>query len=234
MENPQSRTIADVFNILDCWRHLPKYRLEPQLAPFFALFLPDILSAKFKVQIHPIVIPEFPLRIRTLKENASCASKSCKLKSSNAGDNQSYNVDYVAFSRDQSASFLVELKSDLGSVVPGQKCYLKQAVATGIGPLIDGIDKIQEASDKKGKYKHLRHRILELDLKGRKSKDSVVYIQPERDDKNYEECFEYIYFNDVANVVQGCSELGAIFANYLRQWTAPAGERNPEDIAHYR
>ena len=62
----QSRTIADVFNLLDRWRHLPAYRLEPRVAPFFALFLRDVLSTRFGIQLHDIVIPEFPLRIGTL------------------------------------------------------------------------------------------------------------------------------------------------------------------------
>ena len=66
-----SRTVAHLFNILDSWRHLPGYRLEGRLAPFFELFLLDMLGKCLDVELHPVVIPEFPLRKGTLDgENA--------------------------------------------------------------------------------------------------------------------------------------------------------------------
>ena len=60
MSANESRTIADVFNLLDRWRHLPAYRLEPRVAPFFALFLRDV--------------PERPLRRRTARRRYSGVS----------------------------------------------------------------------------------------------------------------------------------------------------------------
>ena len=236
MENPQSRTIADVFSMLDCWRHLPKYRLEPQVAPFFALFLSDVFrqNKKLDVEIHPIVIPEFPLRIGTLRDKCCCQEPNCPLRNG-AHPNQSYNVDYFVLSQSRTKAFLVELKTDMGSIVADQQCYLKRAAEVGIGPLIEGVTEISKNSRKGQKYVHLQHRLSKLGFCGNVKKCGVIYVQPEQPKDNERvESFTYIDFEDVADVVQGCGELGAIFANYLRQWTDPAGERKPEQITHYR
>ena len=48
----KSRTVAQMFNILDAWRHLPGYRLEGRLAPFFELFLQDVLGESLKDELH--------------------------------------------------------------------------------------------------------------------------------------------------------------------------------------
>ena len=269
MEKPQSRTIADVFNILDCWRHLPAYRLELQVAPFFALFLGDVLRWKFGVEMHPIVIPEFPLKVDTLAKECCGQEQKCPAKNG-AHPNQSYNVDYVAFSQDLATAYLVELKTDMGSLNTKQQCYLHKAASTCIRHLICGAIEISKNTAKptRTKYIHLLHRFSKLGLvdipnsqdlyhltfptpqRGDKWLEAlkqvvptvgqkwperkVVYIQPQKDKRNDKDDFEYIYFSDVANVVQGHGELGVLFANYLRAWTAPAGERNPEEIAHYR
>ena len=66
---------------------------------------------KFGKEIHPVVIPEFPLRRKTSK----------------AGENQSKNVDYVAFSENMDVFYLVELKTDMGSIVREQEDYLLEA-----------------------------------------------------------------------------------------------------------
>ena len=42
--------------------------------------------------------------------------------------------------------------------------------------------------------------------------------------------FEHIYFEEVANIVERRGDLGALFANYLRQWTKIAGTKDPRDI----
>ena len=42
-KNNESPTIERVFELLDKWRHLPTYWLEPRADIFFALFLPEVL-----------------------------------------------------------------------------------------------------------------------------------------------------------------------------------------------
>ena len=243
MENPQSRTIADVFNILDCWRHLPKFRLEPQIAPFFSLFLGDVFreNKKLDVEIHPIVIPEFLLKVDVLAEESTsvcCKKHTCPFNPKPACSNRSYNVDYLVLSQCGTKVFLVELKTDMESVRDEQNCYLKRACSAGIGSLVCGVREIRKTTEKKKKYEHLLHRLSKLGFCGNVKEGAkeckVVYIQPHKDGKKDNSDFKYIYFNDVADVVQGHGELGVLFANYLRAWTEPAGERNPAKIAHYR
>ena len=89
-------TIYDLFNLLDDWRHLPKYQLERRADLFFALFLPDVLEQHCDTPINPLIIPEFPLK--------KCAN------------NGSNNVDYFALSADGKRAFFVELKTEMRSV----------------------------------------------------------------------------------------------------------------------
>ena len=239
----ESRTMVDVFTLLDEWRHLPAYRLEPNLAPFFGLFLRDVLTARFGVPMHRIVIPEFPLRKGTLSGDGS------------NGSNQSQKVDYLAFSEDLTTAYFVELKTDMGSVREEQNEYLEKARHVPLRELVAGVICICKATDTKWKYCHLLFLLSELGLvtppkpkeedktkvgdpsfdwrsafkgvtpteAGSKTKVKVVFIQP-RDDN-----FEHIDFPAVADTVQKTGDLGCMFANYLRQWTEEAGLRNPRE-----
>ena len=240
----KSRTVAQMFNILDAWRHLPGYRLEGRLAPFFELFLQDVLGECLKDELHPaglhpVVIPEFPLRKGTLD--------------SDNDSNQSYNVDYVAFSKNRQKVFLVELKTDMGSRRPEQDEYLLDARQKPFRCFVLGTMQLARASKQKPKYLHLMHLLSNLELvsienaanlyhrtypkprsgwnkafdgvqlvgswESEDTKSKVVYIQPEckRDDPDHGT--RYIGFSEVADTVQQRGKLGYLFANYLRQWT---------------
>ena len=121
----ESPTVGDVFELLNRWRHLPFYSLETRAAPFFALFLRDVLQAKFGTEIHETVIPEFPLRIGTLHDDERNLSK---------------NVDYVAFSKDERTVYLVELKTDMDSKRDEQDDYLSKARdEIEFGRLVEGV-----------------------------------------------------------------------------------------------
>ena len=249
-----SRTVAHMFNILDAWRHLPGYRLEGRLAPFFELFLHDVLGECLGVELHPVVIPEFPLRKGTLD--------------SDNDSNQSYNVDYVAFSkkkaRKRKTVFLIELKTDMSSIDGDQKRYLCKARKMGLRPLVDGIIEICKATDYRMKYAHLLQVLASLELvsicepeklyQAAQSRTTwrdalksglvstnvdeirqcirVIYIQPrkpncETSETESDQDFKYIDFEDVADIVQRFGDLGCIFANFLRQWTKDPGWQAP-------
>lgn len=252
----ESPAVGDVFELLNRWRHLPFYSLETRAAPFFAIFLPDVLSEALDVEMHQTVIPEFPLRIGTLKHNDS---------------NLSYNVDYVAFAKDKSKAYLVELKTDMGSKRGEQDKYLCKARDIEFGCLVKGVRelaKVRRPSNKRRKYFHLLHLLfapgssllttpgsphldehqfrkgmtrwpssvdqLEIDPTSFK-KTRVVFIQPKADPKRTNDTkkkydFNYIYFDQVADIVQRHGNLGCIFANFLRQWVEEAGSPNPNCI----
>ena len=248
-----SRTVAHLFNMMDGWRHLPGYRLEGRLAPFFELFLLDVLCERLGVELHPVVIPEFPLRKGTLF--------SCKdLKK----PNQSYKVDYVAFSKCCKTAFLVELKTDMNSIDKDQEEYLRLARdKRKFGMFVEGVVKIFDATKHKPKYAHLLHRLGKLELvripnrnglyektisfplpdwveafdrvepavEGKLKCTRVIYIQPR--ERKPKQDFEYIYFEDVAAIVQRFGDLGCIFANYLRQWTENPGRQAPRTAADW-
>lgn len=150
----KSPTVGDVFDLLNRWRHLPFYSLETRAAPFFAVFLRDVLGDALDVEMHQTVIPEFPLRIGCLY-----TEKERKELDPKPGRNQSFNVDYVAFTKNMSTAYLVELKTDLRSKRLKQDGYLCQAENTGFSQLVRGVRPLAKASSSKQKYVHLLHEL---------------------------------------------------------------------------
>ena len=241
MTDSNTPTVSDVFKLLNRWRHLPGYPLEGRSAPFFALFLRDILRDRFG-EMHDVVIPEFPLRQGTLDSGDS---------------NLSYNVDYVAFSKDKGTAYLVELKTDMDSKRPKQEEYLCKARKVPFSSLVEGVRELAKGSDKKQKYVHLLHRLSEAELVSKcdelygKSfpkcvpgwtkaikklqferkcwKTKVVFIQPEKG-KSASCAFEYIYFGEVANIVKQHGDLGSTFAKFLKQWIEEPGSVDPKTL----
>ena len=259
MADGNSPTTSSVFDLLNQWRHLPSYSLETRAAPFFAVFLRDVLSAHFGEDVHETLIPEFPLRVGTLYKKEELE----EMKSKPSPD-QSYNVDYLAFGQDGKTAYLVELKTDLDSVRPEQIKYLRAAkqVANrdGFFCLVEGVKQVAKKSDKKQKYVHLLHRLADNGLNLVDVPDNlydksfpkvtrgwtdaldkqkvtpeaisearVVFVQPAAHGRNHPE-FDYIYFNKVADAVQSRGDLGCMFANHLRQWTEPAGSLDPRNF----
>ena len=260
MESDTSQTIADAFRLMDDWRHLPAYRLQARADPFFALYLRDVLSQHLNLELHPVVIPEFPLRAGSLYGEDKLARLREK-KGTAPRDNQSYNVDYVAFSHDCETAFLVELKTDMSSIDYAQECYLRCARDRNLGPLVEGVVTICKDSRKRRKYVHLLHLLANLGLVSIEEREAlyrktfptpqsgwsnvfdcvkatvdgklkctqIIYIQP-RESKKPKKDLEYIYFDDVADIVQPLGDLGRIFADYLRQWKCDPGKREPRDM----
>lgn len=146
MQSDNLEEIKHTFEYLDKSRHLPSFRLEPHAAAFFALSLPQILSNYLGYKIHKTIIPEFPIRKGTIEPPAAPSKH-----------NQSFKVDYVAFTQDGSTAFLVELKTDMTSKKKAKKqpWYLDRAKKTGFRGLFEGVKLLAEASTEKQKYAHL-------------------------------------------------------------------------------
>lgn len=233
MTNDKNPTMSQILNLLNDWRHLPFYSLERRSAPFFAVFIREVLSNQFDREMHEILVPEFPLRIGALY-----IEEERKRLRPVPSPGQSYNVDYVAFAKDKSMAYLVELKTDLSSLRPKQSEYLCRARKRGLLRLVEGVIQLAQDSKKyKSKYAHLLYRLSApgIDLVPIRSPDQnfpdtkVVFIQP-KEHKSDRQDFEHIYFKEVANIVEPQGDLGALFANCLRQWTTAAGSRDPKDI----
>jgi len=107
--------VAALFDCLDAWRNLPAYQLERRADIFFGLFLPLALDHYLKprdISVDPHIIPEFPL--------------------GQSDTNRSDKADFFAVSRDRERAFLIELKTDMGSLRDSQEDYLNRAVARGL------------------------------------------------------------------------------------------------------
>ncbi len=72
---------------------------------------------------------------------------------------------------------------------------------------------------------------------GKLEHTQVIYIQPYKDKpgrttSESNEGFKYIYFEDVAKIVQCFGDLGSDFAHYLRKWSEDPGLCDPRTVAH--
>ena len=231
--------MAALFDLLDQWRHLPSYRLEPRADAIFGLFLPHALDrhlASRGIAIDPRIIPEFPL---------------------GQGDTKrSDKVDFFAVSRNREHAFLVELKTDMGSLRDTQENYLSRAVERGLAALLRDIRSMAKARNPQArrKYFHLLKAIAELDLMilpgelQNRVYDSprgvygcidriripstlpdieVIHVLP--DTVEGKDCID---FENFATIAEDRGEIGKRFAASLRSWSAiEAGDRWPDSAS---
>ena len=233
-------TIDHVFNLLDNWRHLPKYQLERRADIYFAMFLADVLKEHCGTSINPIIIPEFPLK----KDN-----------------NQSDNPDYFALSADCKRAFLVELKTDMTSLKEGQASYLASAAKKDLHAILSGLKSIiintsgdaEKKMQNRRKYFHLFEDLEALGLiqlpsglkdliihndnhRGLKSlvdkvnvacsalTPEIIYIlpkEPDLDKQPYLTGIEIITFEKFANIAKDQGPVGNRFAESLMKWVDP-------------
>ena len=231
--------IATLFDLLDQWRHLPSYRLEPRADAVFGLFLPHALDrhlASREIAVDPRIIPEFPL---------------------GQGDTKRSNkADFFAVSRNRKHAFLVELKTDMGSLRDTQENYLSRAVERGLAAVLRDIRSMAKARNPQArrKYFHLVKAIAELDLMipprelQNRIYDSprgvygyidriripstlpdieVIHVLP--DTLEGKDCIDFERF---ATVAEDRGEIGKRFAASLRSWSAiEAGDRWPDSVS---
>lgn len=130
--------IDSLFDRMDAWRHFPNYQLERRADIFFALYLPEVLEARFGFPLSTELIPEFPVRIGTIYEGCS--------------SDKSYKIDYLALSTEVDQAVFVELKTDGRSKRPEQDKYLEAVQNTGLVRLLYGLLDIFRATNAKRKY----------------------------------------------------------------------------------
>jgi hypothetical protein len=137
--------MVEVLDRMDAWRHLPNYQLERRADVFFSLYLAEVLGAKLGFAVRPELVPEFPVRISTIRPDDPDGDKSCK-------------IDYLALSAANDKAVFVELKTDGQSRRGKQDEYLLAAQAAGLSSLLEGLRDIFRATNSKRKY----FRLLEL------------------------------------------------------------------------
>lgn len=233
--------IETLMGLLDRWRHFASYPLEPRADALFALFLPVVFEKRLKVEIHPEVIPQFPLK-KVGKKNLT------------------EKVDYFALSKCGKQAFLIEVKTDMDSWRENQYKYLKSAKERGMARILCELKQIAKCPGKpkyRRKYFHILHLLSQIGLveltdgleckmysenpRGVSSlideikiiqspELEIVYVQPRciQTCDNETHC---ISFADFADTIKGHGNFGALFARYLRTWAQyDAGQIPPSRV----
>lgn len=191
------------------------------------------------------VIPEFPIRYGTLGS-----------KTGNGRGNQSFNVDFSVWDRERRRVFLVELKTDMGSLSPDQLKRMVQARDhDNFNDFVDGIIRIALATKERRKYAQLIWRLHEvgamcvpcgfrkLRMEGdrpglgaggvlKDCRATGTYVDSELVlvspcTSAASKCFHCIDFCQYADAIQGTGELENTLAEYVRRWRGRAGRTNP-------
>ena len=234
------KQIDTLFDRMDAWRHLPSYQLERRADLFFSLYLPEVLEAKLGFPVQTQIVPEFPVRIKTIYPGHPT--------------NQSYKIDYFALSADSKKAIFVELKTEGKSRRDKQDKYLKAAGNKRLPTLLDGVLDIFQETRSKRKYfcllkslesmKLLRipedlKKIMSLPrLQGvtkmsraikittRKIKPLIVYVQP-NNVRSKGNRSRIITFADFRAVVKKHKDpVSKRFAQSLSEWASiQAGEK---------
>ena len=246
-------TNNDVFELLHTWRHLPFYPLEPRVTVYFAVFLRDILCDHCGIDIQEAVIPEFPLLINS--NDYETGSEETKLIDYVAFSKDKQIVYLIELKTDLDSVTVEQTEHfqnarlqpfpQLVSAVKrrAMKANKKQKYVHLLHQLAQpgleivstrALDVVKEYSFPKVKRGYTKA-VDDLQINDEYfSKTIVVYIQPkpESDVKPVNENgFKYIFFEDVAKIVENKGDLGTLFANYLRQWTSEAGSDYPSDVS---
>ena len=209
---------------LDDWRNLPKYQMERRVDLFFGLVIRQIVAGHLGYdleRIHPLVIPEFPFRYN---ENGT-------------DTNHTVNFDYVLFSGDLTTMYIVELKTDPDSYRDEQEKYLIEAAKAGFTEIIDGIDKVMDATatNKRGKYNYLRGLLAREGLVSeegplaalKQPTIELLYLGPLPRKRDTAERLKgkFIELRVAADILTNTGGVVECrFAEFLREWeNAPAG-----------
>jgi hypothetical protein len=217
MQNNTAELIDKLFTHLDVWRLLPAYQLERRADIFFAIYLDEIIKAKFNDTID-LIIPEFPVRVGDISEKVPEL-------------NRSFKIDYVAICESVRKVLLIELKTDSDSRRDKQDWYLSKVKENNIKKLIDGLIKIYCATTQKKKYNNLidvlvKHGWVKTGEKiplniCEDYEVEIIYIQPQNPDnlKNV------ISFTEIASILSSKEDdLTKRFVKSLNDWTI-----NPND-----
>jgi hypothetical protein len=196
------------FNILMDWKKLPAYKLEPRIDSFIGYYLTELISHYKRNRIIDI-IPEFPIRKKTVFETFS--------------GERSFKVDFLAISNDN-PNYLVEFKTDLYSRRKKQDEYLFKAQEKKLGALINGIKYIYKATAYKNKYDHLINKLKQLSLIndnlefiGKNEEIEIIYIQPSND-KNENNIIDFKQISSYLNNRDNIDIFEKELSNALLEW----------------
>lgn len=218
-----TKAVEKMLENLDDWRHLPKYQLERRADLFFGLFVRDVVASHLNIELNEIIIPEFPYK-------------------NNVSRYTTVNFDYVLFSKETKTAYILELKTDSGSVDDEQLAYLKLAkdTETGLNAIVSDIIDVADNSRHDSKYGCLLNKFKELQLVEKDAATGkfkmnpnnfsieILYLSPQLSEKSRSKVLDVvgndkeahiISFNKAADILEITG--GAVechFAAYLRRW----------------
>jgi len=245
------KTIEDIFDRMDHWRHFPSYQLERRADLYFSLYLPEVLGSRLGLKIQPNIIPEFPIRVGLLKEK-----RPDLFTKKNPRDDLSYKVDYAALSEDGKSAVLVELKTEMRSKRDEQDRYMEAAGDLPFKMIVEGIKQIFMATTLNRKYyclleylesmgqinippkmkmiikrktlQGIKEAAKDIEIKTKDGKPRIVYIQPKIKPKD-QSPGTIITFKDFCEIVEQKYDdpLSLRFVRSLKEWSKnPAGSKS--------
>jgi hypothetical protein len=195
------------------------------------MYLKEIIKDKINEEIS-LLIPEFPVRVGAIYPKINL--------------NLSYKIDYLAFCKSNNKIYLIELKTDSGSLRDKQIKYLNATKNTEISIIIqESLLKIYDVTDKsyKSKYKAMFNDlkdigILDNNFKYIKSNYTfeILYILPKFDEntnkflkkENVISRKQIITFDDIIKTISHHQDdLTKRFIQSLELWKNPPNY-NPE------
>jgi len=202
----------EYFLMMQDWKKLPAYRMEPRIDSYIGYFLPAIAKEFLSDEIMGI-IPELPIRLGTIKP---------ELQKKRYAD-LSYKVDFYLLGSSGSNYFL-EFKSDNTSRRDKQDVYLKEASQIGMKKIVNGILKISSVSTYIQKYSYLLDKLKTLKIlnednmyTGRSDEIKIIYLQPRNED-NEKNCIEFLQVAEWLERNNGKDGFESYFASALRMW----------------
>jgi len=168
-----------IFKKFDDFRKLPSYQLERRFDIFLSIYLPEIIEKHFNTKDVKI-IPEFPFRIGDFKTEHKRPNKSNK-------------IDYLGVSDYSNTIYIIELKTDSGSIRKDQISFMKSILDYSFLDIVKGIIHIYKESAKTySKYAKKHKYLIE-----KKLIEELNWVQKKGNDyepisKNYEKKIVFI------------------------------------------
>lgn len=181
---------------------IPKVQVERAIGPIIGFFLAEALSEEMGENVISLC-PEFPI----LK---------ARVGASEAGNNQSTNIDWLMFNLDSKEIILLELKTTDTTFKPDQASTYKRLQASiseqnSAEFLITDLIEISAASLERGKYQHVL-KLLENVLPNIRDQFSqcntakVIYLAPQvTKPKNWDEAYpgwRWLSFRDLPENIE--------------------------------
>ncbi|GHT80620.1 hypothetical protein FACS1894130_12050 [Spirochaetia bacterium] len=203
------------FEMIKNWKKLPAYSLERRIDSLLGYYLPSFLEDKCNTGEITAIIPEFPIRIRTIR-------------SEHADNNEACRFDFMAVNNTGDC-YLIEVKTDEKSIRDIQMQDLERIKKSLPSDIFEGIIKVldNKNSSKRKKNRCLKEILMALNLidekkyTGNGKKIEVIAILP--DEKRAGKIdFKKIGFEQLADWFREKNDVGEFeksFSNALKSWT---------------